>query len=239
MEYRKRILIAANYFFFILLTGLLISISVSQARNHKAQQEMIIALEAAIQDRFDRQTELLAEAAMERAELAQQIADGTEEIMQQMTAGTARMMRQMTAETQVTGERIRGTNVRIQQIDNVYSGLLAEQQKRTLDSLYNESELMEKAQKAARLFQDGDYMGASAEYAIIAQARPEDAESQFFQWYSLFLNNRMDKSNYRKIKEGLQALERNGYLRAEIREVLEYIATEEEGLPLDLTEGFQ
>jgi thioredoxin-like negative regulator of GroEL len=150
--------------------------------------------------------------------MKQEIAEKHEEIEQQIESGI-----------ELTGERIRGTNYRIQRIEAVYAELLEAQYRRTLDSLYTESELLEKKQEAARLFQEGKYAAAREQYAAISRARPEDVEARFYQWYSLFLSNKMDMSNYQQIKEGLRGLEQAGYHRAEIKEILGYITTEEGG----------
>jgi len=214
MKNEKRLLLITHYGFFILLAGLLTAVIIIQERNFRNQQERVAALEEAVREEFIRQTELLLEFT------AQEIAQSTDETVRQITEGTAS-----------TKDRIQETNSRIHQIDAVYSGLLAEQQKRTLDSLYTEGGLAEMERQAAALFREGKYSTASAQYAVIAQARPENSEARFFHLYSLFLSNRLDRGNYRQIREGLQTLERNGYHRPEIRDVLDFIEAEDGGPP--------
>lgn len=198
---KKDLLEALNYSYFIALAGMLIAIVILQVRYHRIQLEKMVALETELQT------------------IRQEMKDTREEIAQQITEGT-----------EIIGERITGVNNRIQRTERVYAELLSAQYRRTLDSLYKESELVEKKQEAARLFRAGNYVAASEQYAVVARARPEDVEARFYQWYSLFLINKMDMNNYKQIKEGLKGLEQNGYHRKEIREVLEYIEAEESGM---------
>ena len=64
----KRFLLVIHYGFFILLTGLLITIIVIQMQNNRAQQERITALEDTMRKEFVRQTVLLLEAEHKEAE---------------------------------------------------------------------------------------------------------------------------------------------------------------------------
>jgi hypothetical protein len=198
---KKLLLMALRYSYFIALAGMITTIIILQVRNHRIQLERIAVLETVLET------------------MRQEMAEMQEEIIQQIESGTM-----------VIGEQIWGINSRIQRVERVYAELLSAQYRRTLDSLYTESGLVEKKQEAARLFRAGNYTAAREQYAVIAQARPEDFEARFYQWYSLFLINKMDMNNYKQIKEGLKVLEQNGYHRTEIREVLEYIETEEGGL---------
>jgi hypothetical protein len=206
-----------RYVFFILLTVIVIII---QTRNYTALNKRITALETSIQGQIivleesvHGQTKLLLEAGQAAGEFV------AAAVIDEVTAGTA-----------ATGSRITRTNERIQQIDAVYAGILAELEKRTLDSLYTETGLKEKEMEAGILFREGKYPSAGALYAVVAEAQPENVEARFYFLYSLFLSNKLDRSNYQRIKDGLQALDRNGYHRAEIREVLEHIELEERGL---------
>ena len=212
------------YSLLFIIIGLTITIIVFQIRNQKEQLEQLTALENTITEQLARQTELLLESDLAITELVkQEIAELKAELKDDLTE-------KIVDGTQTTSNMIRNTNNRIQQLNAVYSGLLSEQQKRTLDSIYSEAALAEKEQNAARLFRAGNYARAGAEYAIIAHERPDNTEARFYYLYSMFLGNKLDRNNYRQIKEGFGNLQRNGYYRAEIREVLEYIATEEGGL---------
>lgn len=219
----RRLIVIQNSFF-ILLAGIGAAILILQVRNNKAQQERIDALEAGAKEQLGRHAELLLEADKASTELILTVMGV--EIPELQT----RIAREIAAGTTATGERIRGTNNQIREIAAVYAELLAAQNRRTLDSLYTEAGLAEAEQEAARLFREGNYAAAGGRYAVIAQARPENREARFYRWYSLFLSNRMDRANYWQIKEGLRALEQSGYHREELREAMEYIEAEENGL---------
>ena len=122
---------------------------------------------------------------------------------------------------------INATNRNVGEIKQVYGDLLEEQQKKTLKNLYNEEALVERLKNAEILFKERKYRQAYEEYVIVANEQSENLEVQFFKYYSLFLLNKGDQSQYRQIKNGLLGIEQRGYTRAEIREVLGYIAAEE------------
>jgi hypothetical protein len=198
--------------FYILFIGMFSVLLIFQLILFFTQTRQIRNIEDSLQEQFSQQTkEILDFSSKEiekiKIELEQQISDGTN----------------------LTGSRITGTNSRIQRIDVLYSELLAEQQKRTLDSLYTESVLIEKEQNAAIHFRNGDYAKSNTEYEIVSKEQPANYEARFYYLYTLFLINKMDRSNYSQIKEGFEALERNGYNRQEIRDVLIYIELEEKG----------
>jgi len=99
-------------------------------------------------------------------------------------------------------------------------------------SLFMQSALIEMEREAVAFFQSGKYAQARDLFFTVATAQPENFEARFFHLYSLFLNNRMDRSNYPRIREGFLALERHGFIREEIRAVLEFIEREELGYPM-------
>jgi len=114
----------------------------------------------------------------------------------------------------------------IRRLNVTYQGLLDSQRRRTLESFYNEDVLAAERREAAAAFAAGRYVTASRLYGEIAAAHPEDHEARFYQYYALFLNNRMDRDNYRSIREALDLLERHGYTRREITETMNFIDTE-------------
>jgi len=218
--------------------------------NKKSMEKRITVLEDAVREQFVKQTELLIDSKNVTAETLLAAFD------HEITEMTAEMGRYITAVAKTDGNRASQDNTRIQEINALYSNLLAEQQKRTRDGLstqkpqdgliiqrprdnsntqqqrdglYTQEAILEMEQEAARLFNEGKYALASARYAAVAREQPENADARFYQLYSLFLNNKLDRENYRQIKEGLEALERYGYYRAETKEILEYIASEEDG----------
>jgi len=116
----------------------------------------------------------------------------------------------------------------VNRIEQVYGALLEEQKKKTLVNLYNEEGILDHLKNAEKLFKEGKYGHAYNEYAIVAAEQTENSEVQFYKFYSLFLKNKEDKNQYRVIKKGLMGLRQRGYDRAEIEEVFEYIAAEED-----------
>ena len=224
MKRRKFLLIMSRYGFFLILIFVLAAMTVLIAHNHSVQNKKIAALEEVIYERlldfdsvitgqFDKQTEMLLEAGQIIASI----------VIDEIGAGAAS-----------TRNRINITDERIQRINAVYSNLLEEMEKRTLDSLYMESVLVDMEQEARVLFGEGRFAQASGLYFTVANAQPENFEARFFHLYSLFLNNRMDRNNYPQVREGFLALERNGFIRSEIREVLEFIEFEERGLEAEV-----
>ena len=118
---------------------------------------------------------------------------------------------------------------RLIRTERIYADLLEEQKKKTLDALYGEEELLERMRRAGELFGMGKYKQAHDLYAGISEAQPENMEARFYRYYALFLLNKNDRNQYRLIREGLMQLERSGYMRDEIGEVLSYIAAEQRG----------
>jgi hypothetical protein len=111
--------------------------------------------------------------------------------------------------------------------ERIYAALLDEQKKRTVESLYKGEELAIMAQNADALFRERKYKQANDIFAAISTAQPENRDVRFYELYSLFLNNRMDTNHYSRIRDGLLILRQAGYNRAEIGQVLDYIASEE------------
>jgi tetratricopeptide (TPR) repeat protein len=165
-------------------------------------EERMGTLGGAMEERFAVQEARLAEAA--------------EKLEGSIRAGAAE-----------TEGRIRNTNYRIQQVNQVYSNLLEEQKKRTLESVYHEDALVALRREAAELFAAGKYKQAYEAYTTIADARPEDMEARFYRYYALFLINRMDAGQYRAVKEGFGLLAKSGYSRKEMEEAVEFIGMEE------------
>ena len=179
------------------------------------------------------QERLKAQISAMEAAILEELEKKTEAIEGSVQAAAALVIYEVAAGTAVTGRRITMTDEGIRRIDTVYAGILAELEKRTLDSLYTEVVLVDMEREAGVLFAEGKYAQASVQYAALAEAQPENIEARFFYLYSLFLNNKMDRSNYQMIKEGFMALESNGYRRREIGETLDYIELEERGLEME------
>ena len=170
-----------------------------------------------LEDRFDRLEEGLCLAFAEQdRRLGEEAAALTElggRIEGAVDAGTGR------------------TLSRLIRTERVYADLLEEQKKKTLDALYGEEELLERMRRAGELFGMGKYKQAHDLYVDISEAQPENREVRFYRYYALFLLNKNDRNQYRLIREGFMQLERSGYMRDEIGEVLSYIAAEETPVP--------
>ncbi len=146
--------------------------------------------------------------------------------------------------TALTGRRISDTNSRIQRLERIYTevleeqrdiqrkyaDLLAEQKKKTLESLYSDVQITDRMTQGLELIKQEKYHQASELFSIVSTEQPWNNEARFYELYSLFLSNKYDRSQYRKIKEGFALLNRNGYNRSEMTEVLEIINTEEKGI---------
>jgi hypothetical protein len=174
-------------------------------------------LESRLEDRFDRLEEDLRLAFAEQ-----------DRRLGEETAALGELGRRIERAVGVEGGR---TLSRIIRTERVYADLLEEQKKKTLDTLYGEEELLERTRRAEELFRTGKYKQAQELYAGISEARPENLEARFYRYYALFLLNKSDRNQYRLIREGLMQLERSGYMRDEIGEILSYIAAEETPSP--------
>jgi len=221
---RKRILFKiARYGFYLIITVILIVIIFLYKRVDALEETLKQAIEQAT-------AQAIVQINTTEAAVLEELGMKTEAITGNTLDATALVIYEITAGTTATGRRIMMTDEGIQRINAVYAGILAELEKRTLDSLYTEAVLIDMEQEAGLLFKEGKYMQASTLYKTLADAQPENTGARFFYLYSLFLGNKMDRANYSRIKEGFLVLERNGYERAEIRDVLEFIDIEERGL---------
>jgi len=173
------------------------------ANNTKINNEGVVELSTIINEKIDYQNEFLVEATGALVSSASAI------ILYEIENANT------------------DTMTRINRINNVYASLLAEMEKRTLDSIYSEVVLKDMEKEAQAHFSQGRFAQANALYSTIASSQPENKEAQFYYLYSMFLNNRMYRGNYRQIKEGLLALERGGFYRREVREIINFIESEE------------
>jgi thioredoxin-like negative regulator of GroEL len=84
-----------------------------------------------------------------------------------------------------------------------------------------------KMKNAALLLKQGKINQAYDIYEVVAREQPENKEARFYMYYTLFLKNQSDKEEYSNIKNGFNTLEKEGYIRKEMIEVLSYIEKEE------------
>jgi hypothetical protein len=169
-----------------------------------------------IQNAFEEEKRLIRE---ERENISRELVEATEHLEEVIATGTSR-----------TNRNIASTNQLVGQIEYVYAELLAEQQKKTLDSLYREGAVIDAGEEAYRLFMDGQYRRANELFIFLTEEQPEDQDAWFYRYYSLFLINKNDRGQYRGIREGFSLLERLGYTRPEMQEVIDYMTTEERGV---------
>jgi hypothetical protein len=119
-----------------------------------------------------------------------------------------------------------GTRRQVSALDATYRSLLEAQKRRTLEGLFEEDALLEWRKEAAAAFAAGRYINATRLYGEIAAAHAEDREARFYQYYALFLSNRQDRDQYRRIVDAFTLLERQGYTRRELTETLAFIVAE-------------
>lgn len=187
---------------YIICIIIIVTMFLFMAYNRRIYKEDFLTFENKMQEKLDMQTEYIGGLFL-------RLEEGNEAVLR----------------------GIDNTNIRIQRVNAVYEGILTEMQKKTLEAVYTENVLIDMENEAYDLFKKGKYALASDQYASLAKAQPENIEARFFNLYSLFLNNKLDRNNYSRIKEGMKALEKNGYIRVEIKEALDYIDLEENGLP--------
>ena len=135
------------------------------------------------------------------------------------------MQRNIEFETR-TLEKINKTNNTIITLNEIYESILREQKKRRVESVYVDKVFADRQAEAARLLREGKVNQAHSIYEFIAREQPENKEARFYMYYTLFSRNRSDKEEYSKIKRGFSVLEKEGYMRKEMLEILEYIEKE-------------
>jgi hypothetical protein len=226
--YLRRItgLLAGIVVLLAVITGLQIRISIQAAAVSRIVEMAARDAKKAMEDSFEKQTTRLSE---EHADIVLNMALKGERLEETMAVSTGRIMGNINN----TANQVSQTNSRIARTEQHYAGLLAEQQKKTLESLYDENMLIDKMNEAESLFAAGRYKSAYDIFVVLTEEQPGNQEAWFFRYYSLFLINKSDREQYRHIKAGFSLLERNGYIREEMGETLRYIAIEENGVLTD------
>ena len=140
--------------------------------------------------------------------------------------------RQMESEQKLFG-KIDKTDSNITNLNIVYENILNEGKKRRIESLYTDKYLAEKMREAIYLFKAGKINQAYTIYEIVSTEQPENQEARFYMYYTLFLKNKYDRAEYPKIKNGFNMLEKEGYIRKEMAEVLSYIEEEEKSISIE------
>jgi hypothetical protein len=208
---------------FALIVFITIFVIIMEKRNNERLELLetkVDELELSMINAFLQQADYIQTGNMLIREEMRAYAEGLEESINEGLTRTTRTINQNTV------RNITQTNEHIGQIEQVYGDLLAEQKKRTLESLYNEESLLESIHDAAELFKAGKYRQANELYVFISDEQPDNLDARFYRFYTQFLVNKGDQSQYRQIRNGLMELEKRGYTRTELQEVLEYIAAE-------------
>ena len=247
----KFLLFLTRYGFFLTLIFTL-AIAIIMTQNHAAQNKRAAYFEKTTHEQFAVQSELLRRQFAEQTKLLleqfaeygelllEQFAEQSELLLEQFAEQDTLRLGEFAEQTELlqkTGHSIAASlvastdeiihEVRIGASINMQPAASDDDMQLVLDSLFMQSVLIDIEQEATALFLAGRYAQASAHFLTVSNAQPENFEARFFYFYSLFRNNRMDRGNYPRIREGLLALERHGFIRAEIRTVLEFIEQEE------------
>jgi len=123
--------------------------------------------------------------------------------------------------------KIDNTNKRIVALKESYNTILNEVKKNKIESLYRDKYLTDKLKEAELMVKEGRINLAYPIYELIATEQPENKDARFYMYYTLFLKNKSDREKYRGIINGFKTLEKEGYIRKEMRDVLFYIEAEE------------
>jgi hypothetical protein len=105
--------------------------------------------------------------------------------------------------------------------------ILDEQKKRTIDDVYASDEVIERSERALRLYRDGDYAGAFRVLSPVRSLVRDDDKAMFCLIAAEFRINPQDRERYGAIVRGLRDLRLNGYRSDELDEIVAYIEAEE------------
>lgn len=127
-------------------------------------------------------------------------------------------------------QRIDKTDARIVRIDLVYGNLLAEQRKKTIDRVYREEDLDGRMKSGLKLMTEEQYVQARDTFLQVAYQEPDNMSARFYAAYSLFCENKLDRSLYGAILKELTIIRANGFDRPEIAEMEAFISAEQNAL---------
>jgi hypothetical protein len=195
------------------VAGILIYSTIMVQKSFEKMSDKLDAIEESMIEQFGLQKTAFYE---KEEEIAEELKEVFREYIQEST--------------QTTGWRIDGTDARIRETEKVYASILEEQKKKTVESVYSDTELRAQYDNAANLFREQKYRQANEIFELVAKEQPENRDARFYQFYSLFLMNKMDRDQYKTVKEGFSLLEGTGYMRNEMKEVLSFIGAEEKGI---------
>jgi hypothetical protein len=127
-------------------------------------------------------------------------------------------------------QRINITDARIVRIDSVYRNLLDEHRKKTIDRVYREEDLEGSVQSGLELIQEEKYGQARDAFLQVVYQEPDNMSARFYAAYSLFYENKLDRSLYGAILKELAIIRANGFDRPEIAEMEAFINAEQNAL---------
>lgn len=114
----------------------------------------------------------------------------------------------------------------IGKIDVVYSDLLEEEKKKSVDFLLSDKTVSQRIEDARSYIKKRKYTEAHDLLRSVVNEQPENQEAKFLFVYCLFNKNRMNVENYSGIFAELSFLEKHGFHNQEIDEMKQYITTE-------------
>lgn len=114
----------------------------------------------------------------------------------------------------------------IRKVDTVYSDLLAEQKKKTLDSVYTDAEVNAKYREALELIDKKKYFQANELLNFVVKEQADNLDARFYRVFSLFNMNTVDRNQYPSIQKELGILRQRGYDNPDIERILTFIQSE-------------
>jgi hypothetical protein len=133
-------------------------------------------------------------------------------------------------EKRVNGE-LRRTNSAVlgslERIDRVYSDVLEEQRKKTVEDLYDDDILAQNLNSGIERYRMGNYVEAYGILKEVSARLPENADAQFYFLAADFNLNRQDSSKYDNILSHIQRLALLGYKNEEMEIISSFIETEQ------------
>ncbi len=114
-------------------------------------------------------------------------------------------------------------------IETTFTAILDEQKKQHISTVSEDRVLAEKGERAKQLFEEKEYIKAAVLWDEIVILQPDNREARFYALYARYIHNPADSSLYEKIIREFTLLEKNGYTRKEMEDILETVRMETSG----------
>lgn len=114
-------------------------------------------------------------------------------------------------------------------IETTFTALLDEQKKQHISTVVADTVLAKKEEQAKRLFEEQEYIQAANLWDEIVAVQSDNFDARFYAQYARYLYNPMDSSLYTKIVQEFTLLQKNGYMRQEMDDVLQTLRMETTG----------